>query len=76
MPAGAPPGKNAWAVRRVIEELRIEPVDDPREARTLIPATISPGPMLDACESFARDLRGKRVIAGWDTSRSLVGAAV
>lgn len=76
MPAGAAPGKNAWAVRRVLEELRIESVDDPREATTLIPATISPGPMLGACESLARDLPGKRVITGWDTSRSLVGAAV
>ena len=76
MPAGAPPGKNVWAVRRVLEELRVETGGDPREASVIVPATISPGPMLDACDAFRRELPGKRVITGWDTARSPIGATV
>ena len=43
-------GKNAWVVRRVLGELGCEIASDEREAEALVIGTLSPGPMLDACD--------------------------
>ncbi len=43
-------GKNAWVVRRVLGELGCEIVSDERDAEVLVIGTLSPGPMLDACD--------------------------
>jgi GT2 family glycosyltransferase len=45
-------GKNAWAVRRTLEELGVPEVA-PRHADALVVGTLSPGPMLDAAERLA-----------------------
>lgn len=56
-------GKNAWCVRQAATELGIDLVPE-NKAQTLLIGTMSPGPMLDAAESLARDT-GRRVIAPW-----------
>ncbi len=65
MPESSPPGKNAWAIRRVLRELNATVTDDPMEASTRIPATLSPGPMLDAAEHFA-SVSNARVHLAWN----------
>ncbi|MFN0011984.1 MAG: glycosyltransferase family 2 protein [Phycisphaerales bacterium] len=62
------PGKNAWAVGRALHELGARMVDDPARADTLVVATLSPGPMLDALDlhtSPAAPHSGKRVVLPW-----------
>ncbi len=62
------PGKNAWAVARALAELGAREVRDPAHADTLIVATLSPGPMLDAFDlhaSTAAPCPGKRVVLPW-----------
>ncbi len=55
-------GKNAWCVRRVLDELGVRMVPE-HEAEVLVIGTMSPGPMLDAVE--ACEDRPGRVIAPW-----------
>lgn len=58
-------GKNAWAVRRALEECGVTITHD-RDAQALVIGTMSPGPMLDARERRGKvDLEGRRVIAPW-----------
>ncbi len=57
------PGKNAWVVRRALDELGVRVVDHPRRADALVIATLSPGPMLDAMQRHAGS--GRRVLAPW-----------
>jgi len=73
---GAAPGKNAWAIRQAIRELGMEETDDRSEARVWIPATLSPGPMLDCAERFAREASVgigtvARTETGWDARGTL-----
>ncbi len=56
-------GKNAWVVRRVLGELGCEIVSDERDAEALVIGTLSPGPMLDACDR--RRGSAQPVIAPW-----------
>ncbi len=70
MPEGAAPGKNAWAIRRVLGEMKATETDDPGEASLWIPATLSPGPMLDAAEWFVAQ-GGSRVETAWDAGQIL-----
>lgn len=57
------PGKNEWAVRRILDELDIEVVPE-SEAKTLVIGTLSPGPMLDALDAWrTRDTR--RILTPW-----------
>ena len=56
-------GKNAWVVRRVVSELGCEIVSDERDAEALVIGTLSPGPMLDACDR--RRGSAQPVIAPW-----------
>jgi len=56
-------GKNAWCVRRALDELGVEIVPRDR-AEVLVIATMSPGPMIDALA--ARSGGGRRVIAPWE----------
>ncbi len=56
-------GKNAWVVRRVLGELGCEIVSDERDAEALVIGTLSPGPMLDACDR--RRGSAVAVIAPW-----------
>lgn len=75
-------GKNAWAVRRACEEMgltidgtgratRSSATSDAHRADTLIIATLSPGPMLDAYARLAPlvapggELEGKRIVLPW-----------
>lgn len=74
---GDAPGKNAWAIQRALRELGIEETEDRSEAGVWIPATLSPGPMLDAAERFALDADGSegagaRIETAWDARRTLV----
>lgn len=85
MPEGAAPGKNAWAIGRVLREMKLEVADDPCEASVVIPGTLSPGPMLDAAERLRQSHRTPetgddgdsrvRVELGWDARRSLARAS-
>jgi len=73
---GAAPGKNAWVIRQAIQELGIKETDDRNEATVWIPATLSPGPMLDMAERFSEDARGvtgttARTETGWDAQGTL-----
>jgi len=68
------PGKNDHVVRECLEELGVRIVADPADAETLVIATLSPGPMLDAAELLAADPRvlmpwavaGKKAVLGED----------
>ena len=50
-------GKNAWVVRRVLEELTGCPLVPGREAEAWVIGSLSPGPMMDAWERRARAKR-------------------
>lgn len=59
-------GKHAWAVRRAMRDAGIKecPLDEHPDA--LIVGTMSPGPMLDACERRrALSSAGPRIVAPW-----------
>lgn len=56
------PGKNDHVVRECLEELGVRIVPDPADAETLVVATLSPGPMLDALDLLSAD---PRVLAPW-----------
>lgn len=77
LPHNAPPGKNIWAIHRVLDELNVKTTDSPDQASTLIPATLSLGPMLDAADAFAQagGQRSVRVILPWNAHRSLAASA-
>jgi GT2 family glycosyltransferase len=70
LPDGAAPGKNAWAIRQALRELNFSETDDPSAARIWVPATLSPGPMLDAAKRFVT-LAAARVELAWDARSSL-----
>ncbi len=57
------PGKNAWCVRRALEELGVAETG-PDDAEALVIGTMSPGPMRDAAARLAGS--GRRVIAPWE----------
>ena len=59
------PGKNASVVTLALREHRVELTQDPRDARTLVIGTMSPGPMLDALRSTRLAFPGVRVVAPW-----------
>lgn len=74
------PGKNEWAVRRVIESLgiAITPAPDTSGAQALVVGTLSPGPMLDAAERIqaaeaATGAPPRPVVTPWRLVESLVG---
>lgn len=63
-------GKNAWAVVQALREAGVDAaslVGDARDADTIVIATLSPGPMLDAydaaMQTHAAD--GRRVVLPW-----------
>lgn len=58
-------GKHDWAVERAALELGVAGAADWREAETLIVATMSPGPMLDAAATLAGRAPGTRVVLPW-----------
>jgi hypothetical protein len=57
-------GKNSGVIREVLGELGVREVAHADTAEALIVGTLSPGPMLDACDRHARDQ--ERIICGWD----------
>ncbi len=57
------PGKNEWAVRQALDELGIDSNAAPDRADTLVIATLSPGPMLDAFDVWTS--RHPRVVMPW-----------
>lgn len=58
------PGKNAWAVRRALEEAGVEIAGGvPGRGEALVIGTLSPGPMLDAADLLS--VLGRRVVAPW-----------
>ena len=59
----ASPGKNAWAVRQVLREMGAMLVTRERKADAIVIGTLSPGPMLDACEK--RQNCGKPAVMPW-----------
>jgi len=61
-------GKNAWCVRRVLDELGVRIVCD-SSADALVIGTMSPGPMLDSVDRWAQCDR--RVIAPWCSARDV-----
>ena len=63
-------GKNAWAVERALAEQGIVPGTDTEHADTLVIATLSPGPMLDAFDRLTRERPGARVVQPWLHARS------
>jgi GT2 family glycosyltransferase len=66
------PGKNAWCVERALAELGVVAGGEVESADTLVIATMSPGPMLDALTEAAASLPGRRVVAPWDVARRQV----
>lgn len=70
MPAGAAPGKNDWAIRRALRDLRVAQTEERSEASVWVPGTLSPGPMLDAREQLARE-GSARIHPAWDARRTL-----
>ncbi|HZW09168.1 MAG TPA: glycosyltransferase [Phycisphaerales bacterium] len=64
------PGKNSWAVEQALSELCAEngiELTAPDRADALVIATLSPGPMLDAAERWAR--AGRHVVLPWIAAR-------
>ncbi|MEO1008269.1 MAG: glycosyltransferase [Planctomycetota bacterium] len=57
-------GKHAWAVERALRDAGVEIVGDADRADRLAIATMSPGPMLDAVDTFLRS-DDDRVLAPW-----------
>lgn len=60
-------GKNAWAVRRALDELAIPTTPDPAAADALVVGTLSPGPLLDALRMTPGTTPGisPRLVAPW-----------
>jgi GT2 family glycosyltransferase len=62
-------GKNAWCVRLALRELGIDVLEGAAaqadDADTLVVATMSPGPMLDALEATRAQHPHARVVAPW-----------
>ena len=56
------PGKNEHLIVQALGELGVETLSDPTRADTLVPGTLSPGPMLDAADDAAGRWAGKRVV--------------
>ena len=56
-------GKNCWAVEKVLQEMGVQIVDNQCDADLLLIGTLSPGPMLDAWQSYANSK--KRVELPW-----------
>ncbi len=67
------PGKNANEVERALRELNAEIIGEPDQADTLVVATLSPGPMLDALDRLRAQLPDRRVIAPWDVPAARPG---
>lgn len=57
------PGKNAELVTLALDELGVPFCDDPGSADTLVPATLSPGPILDAVAAAVQRWPGARIVA-------------
>jgi len=66
------PGKNAGVIRRAATELGIDLAASPLgPADTLIPGSMSPGPMIETSELLA--ITGRRVEPPWASVKCLVG---
>lgn len=63
------PGKNAWCVERALAELGVVAGSEVESADTLVIATMSPGPMLDALMAVEASYPGRRVVVPWDVAR-------
>lgn len=63
-------GKNAWAVRQAAQEAGAVIVDHESQAEALVIGTLSPGPMLDACERRRAAHPAKTIIAPWKLNES------
>lgn len=59
------PGKNAHVVAEAALACGARMVDDPRNADTLLIATLSPGPMIDAAAEWQRLRPDARVLLPW-----------
>jgi hypothetical protein len=66
------PGKNEHIVRDCLDEIGVRLVNHPDKADALVIGTLSPGPMLDAWESFAGNAR---VVLPWDEPLAAPGMA-
>lgn len=70
LPPG-PPGKHAEEIAIVLGELGVEPCcapihpEHPMGCALLIPATLAPGPMLNAAERFRIDHPRQRIVLAW-----------
>ncbi|MCE7974687.1 MAG: glycosyltransferase [Leptolyngbya sp. PLA1] len=61
-------GKNAWAVKRALQEMGVRLTGYGEDAEVRVIGTLSPGPMLDALEArtLASYPGGPRLLAPWD----------
>lgn len=61
-------GKNAWAVKRALQELGVRLTGYGEDAEVRVIGTLSPGPMLDALEARTRASYpgGPRLLVPWD----------
>lgn len=68
-------GKNAWCVRRALDELGVRAASKD-DADALVIGAMSPGPMLDAAQRWAGSESGSglRVIAPWVVAGRTMGA--
>lgn len=58
-------GKNAWAIRRALEELGVFETTDMDQADALVIGTLSPGPMLDAHARRLAESAEKPIVLPW-----------
>lgn len=66
----ASPGKNAWVVRQALGELGVRTAGPGERADSVVIATMSPGPMLDAAADLAVERPGARVVLPWMAAQS------
>ncbi|MCH8824441.1 MAG: glycosyltransferase [Planctomycetes bacterium] len=50
-------GKNCWVVEKVLREMGVKAVDSESDADLLMIGTLSPGPMIDAWQSYANSTK-------------------
>lgn len=50
-------GKNCWVVEKVLREMGVKVVDSESDADLLMIGTLSPGPMIDAWQSYANSTK-------------------
>ena len=70
------PGKNAEVIEHALLELGVELVDDWRDAEGAVPGSMSPGPMSDAAQVWAKSHpAGPRAVCPWLSAHALVDAS-